>query len=439
MMMTNTTPDHKSRAHALYSPSSMARIVKCPWSVYIGRDIPEPTATSNAAEGTKAHEAAEIYLEAKLEGTPYPKMDKDVYDAEMLVCAKHYAEWVYKICKPHLDKPHYWAIERKLVVSLHKNIWGTTDFIMVYRDAEGNKHVILIDYKYGMWEVDVTNNWQVATYLYGAKNAFEGDGCMLSAQAYIYQPRAYQEALSTYKPNCWEITYDDLHDLFFSVIDDTVEIINDWFAKEACSKADTDLYTATGEHCHFCKAKGVCNAYKDKHSGPTLAAFKRVSSKLKKADMLDRQAIQNAGVIALDDIAFIALNAGVIKAFVDAVATIPAAMIMKGKKVPGCKLIEQNPRRKWLSNEQELIKGLRLLGVDNPTTTVTKVITITAIEKQLGKDKRNIEHLIQPNNDKSYKLVPKDHKSSASEFGASTSIVFAEAAKRMKAKKETNN
>ena len=49
---------HSDRAHALLSPSSMHRIMKCPGSVKLSEGIEQPE-SEYAKEGTLAHECAE--------------------------------------------------------------------------------------------------------------------------------------------------------------------------------------------------------------------------------------------------------------------------------------------------------------------------------------------------------------------------------------------
>ena len=47
-------------AHALLSPSSSHRWLKCPASVALSKDMPDET-SEYAEEGTKAHRLAELY------------------------------------------------------------------------------------------------------------------------------------------------------------------------------------------------------------------------------------------------------------------------------------------------------------------------------------------------------------------------------------------
>lgn len=50
---------HKDRAHALFGPSSAHRWLECPGSVLLEQGMPD-TASESAAEGTLAHELAEM-------------------------------------------------------------------------------------------------------------------------------------------------------------------------------------------------------------------------------------------------------------------------------------------------------------------------------------------------------------------------------------------
>lgn len=429
--------DHASRDHATFGPSSMSRLVACPASGFLSKEIPNPPSTAAADEGTLGHEVSEIMLEAKLTDTPYPKSFDEKYDKEMIACGKAYAEFIYGVIEPHLSKRHFWAIEKRLINDSDRDIWGTADFVFVYKeDGEDKKNIIIIDYKYGTWAVSPKKNWQLAAYAWGAIEEFGGIYGIEKVDkvsAYIFQPRCAKK-LKTYKPEPWTISADHLDKSYIQVMSSAVDLIIDWVDSEQMSEEDAAKYTTTGSHCHFCRAKGVCNAYKEAKSGPTLAAFKRAAEKLDKKELGNKEAILTAGVISLDELTFIALNKSEIIKFIEAASQIPAYMIMRGDDVPGLKLVEQNPRRSFIKDTDSLIKGLKALGILNPVQTVEKVITLTEAEKRIGKNK--LDHLLTVPTEKSYKLVAEDHKDAAVEFGVKTNALFTAAAKRMKNKEK---
>lgn len=432
LKMTTKEIDHASRAHARFGPSSMSRIVNCPMSVVLGNDLPELPSSKNADEGTLAHELSELFLEAKLNGESYPKNIEDKYDGEMKRCAKRYAEFVYNIVEPYLEGSHYWSIEQKLVVSEEDDVWGTTDFMMVYKEDDGEKHAILVDYKYGVWPVDVKKNWQVATYLYGMQEEYGGATGIEDAEAYIYQPRTFEGSnLADYQPKPWKVTYKELQSNYFELIDSAVTLITQWLDSESWTKDDEVTYTRTGSHCHFCKAKGVCQAFKDKHVGNTIKLFKDALISRDKKELGNIDKLRQAGALSLDEIGFIALHAGDIEKFAKACKSAASGLMIGGTEVPGCKLITQNARRQLISNRAVLIAGLKDLGIKNPTEKVPdKILTITALDKLVGKDK--ITHLLVPQDPevKSYKLVAEEHKSKGEEFENKTSMLFKKALKK---------
>ncbi len=108
-------------------------------------------------------------------------------------------------------------------------------------------------------------------------------------------------------------------------------------------------------------------------------------------------------------------------------------MMKKGFNVPGCKVIETNPPRILISDEDKLVRELKALGIKEPIEVTRKVIGLTKIEAVIGKNK--IDHLIVPPTSKSYKLVADDHKSEAVTFGKRASAMFSSIAERIKNEK----
>lgn len=431
--------DHASRAHAVYSPSTFDRAVNCPWSLFDSKSFPDSGGTAASDEGTLGHEVAETLLEDKLEGRRYRILDPEKYDADMRKCGRHYAEFIYSVIEPYLSGPHYWCIEKKLEIDVKRDIWGTADFVFIYKDSKNIKHVIIFDYKYGLVPVEVKNNWQIVGYLWGVQEAFKGSSGVESfgtAEAYIYQPRVHGREVETYTPEPWRISFQELRDSFIPKVDSSITLNEAWESQGFVPEEEQTLYTKTGNHCKYCKKKGVCNAYKEQTSGPVLRLFKKVSNELKlqggKAKMSKELIEQEykSGTIAIEDLVFIALNRSKIETFLEEAAKIPLEMIKNGFSVPGCKVVEANPPRVLISDEERLVTELKKLGIKEPIEVTRKVIGLTKIESIIGKNK--IDHLIVPPTSKSYKLVAESHKADAVNFEKKSSAMFSSIVNRIK-------
>ena len=146
--MESNTPDHSSRGHAPFSPSSLKYVAGC--SGYEGR-----SGTNAAAEkGTRIHEALEVR-------DPSALHDEDevmIYEA----IVKQEDEYTKNYAKGQEYKEEN---EILLDVDLDStNTWGTCDRLLTF----GNK-AILADYKTGVSEIDPPrSNWQARAYTVGA-------------------------------------------------------------------------------------------------------------------------------------------------------------------------------------------------------------------------------------------------------------------------------
>jgi hypothetical protein len=407
--------NHSEREHARFSPSSMKRYIECPVSAYYEPMMPPQETTTYAAEGTLAHEAAEqaaayILKNHTLDGFILPDADK--YDLQMTQAAYAYAKFVYKTVEPHLSKPHYWAVEKR--VEFDTELWGTADFTFIY-DEDNLKNVILIDYKYGTAEVSPIQNLQLAAYLKCIDMEYTSAKDFGTATSFIYQPKLADTDeensldLENYNPEGWVVTFKHLEEYYFNLIDAMMSLVNDWEIEGEVSKEDAAKYTRVGDHCHYCPVKSVCKAYKQHHAAPVLDAFKAIAHKLNKKELGNKEAIIDAGLLDIETIVFIALHASDITKFVDAVKQIPKHIIeTTGEDIPGVKLVQINQRRKFIDDKVELIKGLKEAGILKPVKLIEKIVTLTEAESQVGKGK--VDHLISNIGEKSTKLVADDDK-----------------------------
>ena len=148
-MDNQNTPDHSSRAHAEFSPSSLKYVAEC--SGYIGRE-----GTSEAAEkGTRIHEALEVRdpsaLHNEEEVSIYNKIiEEETNFINSFVSGGKFEE-INEIC---------------VDVELNGTAtWGTCDRLILIEDS--NK-AILADYKTGISVIDPPeDNWQAKAYTIG--------------------------------------------------------------------------------------------------------------------------------------------------------------------------------------------------------------------------------------------------------------------------------
>lgn len=413
--------NHNDRAHAKYGPSSMKRLVECPVSAFIGIDIDEPPQSSHAAAGTLAHECSEIMLEAKLEGKPYPKLDKKQYDPDMQKYGIAYADYVYGVVEEWLFEDHAYFIERRVTLDKDRDIWGTADFVIVY-ELSGELHVIIIDYKYGMGvPVKPEGNWQLITYGLAAAREFSKEKPVATVECHIFQPRTDHETPP--------VKYDmaDLEANYLPKIVKTIDLIESWIDDKTITTEQLKEHHKAGDWCQFCKAKGICKPYKEMKVGKSLVTFKRAKEKLPKKQIKEPDSVY--GVLSEEEIAFICLNSSTIKNFVDATVKAASSILKKGETLDGLKMVEASSKRQWIKNEKKLIAGLKELGIKEPKVTTEKIVSITEVEKEIGKDKLGA---LTNSPGKNYKIVSADDPTPATKFGLDRATMFKEVSKKSK-------
>ena len=145
-------PDHTSRDHAEFSPSSLKYVAAC--SGYTGR-----SGTSAAAEkGTRIHEALEVRDSSALhdeeEVEIYEQIVKDEDEFLLTVIGDaERTEYNEVLVDVELDRT---------------STWGTCDRLTIYGDK-----AVMGDYKTGISVIDPpTENWQAKAYTVGAFQKF---------------------------------------------------------------------------------------------------------------------------------------------------------------------------------------------------------------------------------------------------------------------------
>lgn len=232
------------KAHAKLSASGATRWMTCPKSVDLEEMFPDP-GSEYAAEGTKAHEVAEVLLKALLgvidSADAEERMNALAPDTEMYYCGKGYAEYCHDLLKQEqLEYPQaYFTIEETMS---YDNIvpegFGTADFSVI-----SLKRMITVDYKYGKGvPVSAQDNPQLR--LYGVAGLNEYDWIYPieeEVQMHIYQPRLNAISVEI-------LTVAELREWAKSIIP---------LAKRAYN--NKGKYNP-GTHCRFCRARAVCRA-----------------------------------------------------------------------------------------------------------------------------------------------------------------------------------
>lgn len=338
-------------AHAILSASGSKRWLSCPPSARLERNFPD-RAGEAAAEGTLAHELAEIELKrwlGRLTDTQANNRRRaiessDLYTPDM---ADHVSDYV-GICVEKINACHGIAlVEERLNFSRWvRDGFGTGDMVII-----GDGVLEIVDLKYGKGvEVEARGNTQMQLYGLGAIEQYgflyDFDRVHMS----IFQPRL--GGLSSQ-----EMTVADL--LAWG------ESIKPIAALAYAGKGDFKA----GEHCRFCKAAVQCKA---------LAEHQMELAKLE---------FRDADLLTDDEVAFVLSRVDGLVRYAEKVKTFALDEALKGHRWPGYKVVEERSNRK-ISDEAKAVTLLRKAGyTDDVIYKPLEIQTITNLEKLVTKKK----------------------------------------------------
>ncbi|MFM1524747.1 MULTISPECIES: DUF2800 domain-containing protein [Helcococcus] len=361
---------NKTQEHALLSASSSHRWLNCTPSAKLEESF-ENVASESAKEGTAAHALCEYKLKRSL-GLNEKRPVSDYNSDEMEEYTDDYVQFVLEelsIAKEYCNDPLLLIEQRLDFLNYVPSGFGTGDAVIVSDDR-----LNIIDFKYGMGIlVDANNNPQMKLYALGALNLFESIYDIKNIKMTIFQPR--RENISSF-----EISVDEL---------------KEWAEGELKEKAKL-AYKGEGEFkcgdwCRFCRASATCR--------------KRAEEKLK----LAKFEFKKTPLLTDDEIEEILKVIPDLTKWADEVLAYATYMaVNKGKTWSGFKIVEGRSNRKF-SDVKKVEELLLNEGVKD--IYKTSLVTLTELEKRLGKQKFNellSELVIKPKGKSS--LVPLSDK-----------------------------
>jgi hypothetical protein len=340
--------DHKSRAHALLSASSSKRWLTCTPSARIEDQYPD-TDTEYSKEGATAHELAQMYIEHWLYPDTRPLRETTVEEYRIYQEVLPYIDY---IIERYQEAKHTYGacsilLEQRLDYSDYApDGFGTGDVVLMYANT-----IEVIDLKFGKGvAVYAEENTQLRLYGLGAYKVY-GD---------IYDPQTIK--MTIHQPRLDHVTTEEL----------AVEDLLDW-AENVVRPAALKAYAGegeyvTGDHCRFCKVAAICRARADENLA------------------LAQMEFRSADVLSPDEIAEVLTKAPGLSAWVNAVTEYALGQALAGVNFEGFKIVEGRSVRQY-KDADEVVK--RVLANDVPEAMIfeKKLITLTAMEKLIGKKK----------------------------------------------------
>jgi len=340
--------------HALLSPSSAARWMRCPASVVVTRDMPEDS-SPYAIEGTCAHRLAELLLNGA-DGFPADEAAKVIaagVDPDSLVePVRVYVDYVRSLGSEIVTEV---SLDISLITK-EPEARGTSDAVVF---SEGVLHVC--DLKYGKGEpVSADGNPQLAIYAGAALAAFDFLGEIREVCMHIVQPRLNSISV-------WRVSVDELMAFLADVTRAGAQCLRLLDEYPDPDTVPAEFFQPCAKSCRFCRNRGTCAAlakYALSVAGLELPAPLKAS--------LDAQ-----------QLAYILDRIGLIKSWMGEVEAAAHAALMEGREVPGYKLVEGRAgSRKW-TDESKADKLLKAWKVPADFRYVKSLISPTQAEKLL--------------------------------------------------------
>ncbi len=353
------------RRHALLSASSANTWLHCTPSARLGENFPD-NAGKDAAEGTLAHEIAELKLRkafiepmsARTFNTRMNKLKKDpLYQEEMQGHTDAYIEYITECAMKYEHSPVVAAETRLDYSAWVPEGFGTGDAVIV-----GGDTLQIVDFKYGKGvPVSAKGNAQLRLYALGALGLYN----------MIYPIN--QVKMAIVQPRLCSITEDEI----------SVEELLDW-AENVVKPAALQAWEGKGEFhpsedadggwCRFCRAKSQCaaRAYNNQKLMNDFGAPPDMDSPI------DFRLLTNG------EIGGALRRAEPFVKWVKDMKDYALAAILKGEAVPGWKAVEGRSNRVF-SDADKAFAALLAAGFDEALLYKPKEhITLTEAEKLVG-------------------------------------------------------
>ena len=354
--------------HSVFSPSSSEMWLNCSGSLLANMKVRQEgmdKGSEAAAEGTVAHEMAEIWL--KTGKKPIDRIDdvievdgySIVVTADMLGYVEEYVNWCNaqdgeKFVEVKVDFSHLMPVP---------NQKGTSDHVCI----SGNK-LTITDLKYGMGvKVDAEHNTQLQIYALGALEEFGFIYDIKTVEMRICQPRLHH--FST-----WEITVEELLAFGEHVKKKAREA---WF--------ENAPRTVSEKGCMWCKVKATCPTMAKYVESAVDAAFDAVDesnesiiNRIDKGEYLMQ--IPEVSDLSIEQLEKIYSKIKPVKSFFDEVEKKLFDFALKGGKMTAYKLVAGRTTRKWI-DESVVHQFFADNGLDENTFNPRSLVSPAQAEK----------------------------------------------------------
>lgn len=363
-------------AHALFSPSSGHKWLRCTGSLAMEDGLPNTT-NDAAEEGTAAHELAAVtltdgnYLCAAYEGRIFNKE----WEATEEMC--EYTQIYVDAIRARVDE-YYTAgavdvhlfVENRVDLSDVLGIpeqFGTSDAIFLVEWPNGEWLISVEDLKYGYRLVNAEDNEQLMLYALAALDQYRTVGNFTRARMVIHQPR--REHVSD-----WEISVEDL--LAFGA----TAKLRAHAAHALIGKPKGSLLphlTPGDKQCTYCKAAGSCPALGKFVEDQVGADFEDLT----KESVESPPPVTYSGEDYARDLAALPL----VELWCKRKLAAAESFIFAGGEIPGWKIVAGKKGRRTWTDKKEAEQVLTSFRLRHEEMYDYKLISPTTAEKLLAK------------------------------------------------------
>jgi len=355
--------------------------MNCPRSIKLKALVPKVEESPHAAEGTAAHELAEMCLRDSLDPEDFIGLPIDGFEVgeEMAEAVRVYVDF----CRQFKGEAE---IEKRFNLGfIHKDIFGTADFSVYNPDS---KALSVVDYKHGKGVV-VSPEWNSQLMIYSLGASWGHDDCEKISMT-IVQPRAYHEDGVI---RSWFIDKKDLYSWAFDVL-----------RPAALRTEDENARIEAGAHCRFCKAIAICPAQSKR------------ALEIAKTDF-ENPVLPDPEKMTPEQISKVIELSGAFSSWADRVRSYAKARLELGDEIPGFKLVERRSNRIWAPGNARVEDFLKeKLGEG---AYVKKLVSPAGAERALKKSgikAKEAKDLLEPlwvKPDRGTTIVPSEDKRTA--------------------------
>lgn len=363
--------------HSHIGASSAARWLACPGSVNLYRQLTSRKATIYAATGTVAHAIGESCLRdggnpSDFLGQTFTQDGFTVPVTEDMVAAVTlYVDQIRADLRKHGGTL---LVEQPFDLSwVYEGMFGRNDACIIPDGLFGTLRIY--DYKNGRSNVDAAENPQALYYALGALGE-HNLSCVEMVEINIIQPNASDGG---HWLDQWEIPVDELYQWAWEVL-----------RPGAATASRSDAPLEEGEQCTFCEAAAFCPLKQSK----ALAMFEQPpDAPLAFIELPEAKSLAPERIGLLS--AF--FNSPEFDQWRKSLAAEEQAMLARGEKVPGRKLVENVVRgnRKW-ANEEEAVSALKVYGEEIFKQELKSPAQIERLLSANGLSKQEREEIVAP-------------------------------------------